>query len=323
MNRVRIARGLALLFSLAALSACDRQPDDLWLGTLEWDRVSLLAEASEPVRDILVREGDTVVAGQALLVLDGRRAEAELAAAQAEKQRLSAQLDELRQGARSEVIDAYRARLSQAQSEAEEAGRQHRRARDLRQQKVIAQAELDRAETARRSAEAATEQARAQLVELLHGTRPETLAQAEAALAAAEARLQQQQLQRERLTPQAPVAGRVDSLPYRLGDQPPAGAAVAVLLSGEAPYARVFIPASQRAGVNVGDRFRVQVEGVDEPMEAVLRSIASEPAFTPYYALLGDDASRLSYRAELVLQGEAARQLPAGLPCRVERIAHD
>ena len=50
-----------------------------------------------------------------------------------------------------------------------------------------------------------------------------------------------------------------------------------------------------------------------------MRSIRSEAAFTPYYALTGDDASRLMYRAELVLQGEAARQLPAGLSLRAER----
>ena len=52
---------------------------------------------------------------------------------------------------------------------------------------------------------------------------------------------------------------------------------------------------------------------------ARVRSIRSEAAFTPYYALTGDDASRLMYRAELVLQGEAARQLPAGLPLSAER----
>ena len=81
----------------------------------------------------------------------------------------------------------------------------------------------------------------------------------------------------------------------------------------------MFIPASIRAQVSVGDVMRVFVEGVEQPFQARVRSIRSEAAFTPYYALTGDDASRLMYRAELVLQGEAARQLPAGLPLRAER----
>ena len=46
--------------------------------------------------------------------------------------------------------------------------------------------------------------------------------------------------------------------------------------------------------------------------------IRSEPAFTPYYALVGKDAARLSYLAEIELTGQEARNLPAGLPVRVE-----
>ncbi len=58
----------------------------------------------------------------------------------------------------------------------------------------------------------------------------------------------------------------------------------------------------------------MRVEGVATPFTATLRSIRSEPSFTPYYALAGDDASRLVYPAELVLDGAAAAELPAGLP---------
>ena len=61
------------------------------------------------------------------------------------------------------------------------------------------------------------------------------------------------------------------------------------------------------------------MEGVDDTFEARVRSIASEASFTPYFALTGADASRLAYRAELVLEGDAARSLPAGLPVQVER----
>jgi HlyD family secretion protein len=46
--------------------------------------------------------------------------------------------------------------------------------------------------------------------------------------------------------------------------------------------------------------------------------IRSEPGYTPYYALVGKDAARLSYLAEIELSGEEAAQLPAGLPVRVE-----
>ncbi len=40
----------------------------------------------------------------------------------------------------------------------------------------------------------------------------------------------------------APVAGRLDALPYELGERPRAGDVVAVLLAAGAPYARVYVP---------------------------------------------------------------------------------
>jgi HlyD family secretion protein len=199
-----------------------------------------------------------------------------------------------------------------------------RRARDraaaLRSQGLLAQAELDNAETTLRMTDAAARAARAQLDELLHGTRPEQIAQAEAALAAARAQVDTLTVKRARLDVRAPRDGRVDALPYRLGDQPPLGATLVSLLAGAAPYARVYVPERLRAGVQPGQHFRVQVDGVAQPFDAVLRSVRSEPAFTPYYALSGEDAGRLVYRAELVLQGDAARALPAGLPCHAERV---
>jgi HlyD family secretion protein len=138
-------------------------------------------------------------------------------------------------------------------------------------------------------------------------------------VAAARAALDTLKLTRERLTVRAPRDGRVDALPFHAGDQPPVGAELVSLLVGDVPYARVYVPAPLRASVSIGARFSVQVEGVAEPFTATLRSIRSEPSFTPYYALAGDDATRLVYPAELVLDGGA--DLPAGLPVTATPLA--
>lgn len=303
---------------LGALTGC-ADADKPLLGTLEWDRVSLPAEASEVLLRIAVAEGERVEAGQLLLELDPRRQDARIAQARAEVEQAAAHLAELSNGARSETIDAARADLARNRAELTDAERSFSRIAELYQRKQVAIAELDRARAARDQASAATRSAEAQLRELTNGTRPEQLEQAAAALEAARGNLAQLQVGREHLSLRAPRAGLVDALPFKVGDQPPAGAELVSLLVGEQPYARVFIPASIRAQVSVGDVMRVFVEGVEQPFQARVRSIRSEAAFTPYYALTGDDASRLMYRAELVLQGEAARQLPAGLPLRAER----
>jgi HlyD family secretion protein len=125
------------------------------------------------------------------------------------------------------------------------------------------------------------------------------------------------------LTIVAPRPGRIDALPFKVGDQPPAGAVVASLLVGESPYARVFVPMPRRAAIAPGGHLDVRVQGIDLPFDSIVRSIRSEPSFTPYYALAGDDASRLAYRAELVLQGESARDLPSGLPVTAELASNE
>jgi HlyD family secretion protein len=201
------------------------------------------------------------------------------------------------------------ARTHAARTDAET---EYARAAELRKRELVAQSVVDQALAARNQRRAETDSAEAALRELTAGTRPEQVEQAAAAVDAARATLATLELTRARLTVRAPRAGRVDALPFRAGDQPPVGAVLVSLLVGDAPYARVFVPAPRRATLAPGAEFDVHVEGVATPFGATLRSISSEPSFTPYYALSGDDASRLVYRAELVLDGGA--ELPAGLP---------
>ena len=80
----------------------------------------------------------------------------------------------------------------------------------------------------------------------------------------------------------------------------------------------MYVPASQRQKIQLGSQCTVNITGYAETYKATLRSIRSDPAFTPYFALTGDDASRLAYRAELVLDDKNAMALPAGLPVQVQ-----
>ena len=145
----------------------------------------------------------------------------------------------------------------------------------------------------------------------------ERIAQAQAAARAAEAQVVAQAVTLDKLRIVAPRDARIDSLPYKLGDQAPVGAPLAILLVGDAPYARIYVPETLRASVKVGDKARVFVDGRDAALPGTVRMIRSEASFTPYYALIGKDAARLSYLAEIAL-GKDAAQLPAGLPVRVE-----
>jgi HlyD family secretion protein len=306
---------LLALVAGAGLSGCDDPGPAPILGTLEWDRVAVTAELAEPVLRWDVAEGDRVEAGTVVLELDARRQDARIAEAESDLAMSEARLAELTHGARIETIDAARANVARTHAAQEDAETEYTRVAELRKRELVAHSVVDQALAARNQRRAETLQAEAQLRELTQGTRPEQIDQATAAVAAARAALDTLKLTRERLTVRAPRAGRIDALPFRPGDQPPVGAELVSMLVGDAPYARVFVPAPRRAEVDAGTRFEITIEGIATPFTAKLRSIRSEPSFTPYYALAGDDASRLVFRAELLLDsGAGVAELPAGLP---------
>lgn len=73
-----------------------------------------------------------------------------------------------------------------------------------------------------------------------------------------------------------------------------------------------------RLQVKVGQVAQVHLEGQGAALKGHVRSIRSEPSFTPYYALTGDDVARLSYLAEIEVDAPSDMQkLPAGMPVQV------
>jgi HlyD family secretion protein len=153
------------------------------VGLLEWDRVELVAEASEPITAILVQEGERVAADDVILRQDSRRLQAQLDEAIAARAQASARLAELRRGPRVERIDEARARLQGAESEVDTLRHELRRQLSLADKKLASPEATDLARLKLDQAVAAHDMARAQLDELLAGTTAEELQQGDAVLA--------------------------------------------------------------------------------------------------------------------------------------------
>ena len=312
MNKPLRILSLSLLLSL---TACEELPP-MAVGQLESDRVELIAEVNEPITAIPVHEGERVQAGQTVLEQDSSRIETRLAQARANIDRLRARHQELENGPRQETIAATRAALREAAIERDFRDRELARLINLGERNLTSQESVDTARKLQQAAAARVEQLDAQLEELQAGTRPEQIAQSRSALAEAEAQLAGLEIDRRRHTVTAPVAALIDSLPFEGGERPAPGAVVAVLLTGDQPYARVYIPEPQRVNVRVGTELPVHIDGRESPVTGTVRRIASEAAFTPYFALTERDRSRLSYVAELTLPPQPER-LPDGVPVQV------
>jgi HlyD family secretion protein len=305
---------LPCLLAALALAGCRGAESDAALGTVEWDRVELVATAAEPITALAVREGDAVAQGQIVFEQRADRAEAELAAAAAELERTRQLLAEQQAGARPEQKREAAARVERARAALKLAESEQARGLGLKARGLVSAAELDRLGAAAELARGELAAARASQDLLNAGTRAEVLAQTQAAVAAAEQRVDALRITRERLRQRAPVAGRVESLPLEVGDTPSAGATVATLLVGTQPHARVYLSPTQRARARIGSRYAVKVHGREAALNARVRMLAAEAGFTPYYALSGNDANRLAYLAELEFEAGSAVDLAAGLP---------
>jgi HlyD family secretion protein len=177
-----------------------------WSGTVEARTISVGSRTGGRVKEILVREGDRVAAGQPLLQLEPGDLEAQRLQAQAQLEQAQANLEKLEKGSRPEEIEEARAKAQTAVAAFEEAKHGARseeiqganarlialqvaadkakldadRAHRLIASGSISQAEVDNTDAALRGAVAQRDNAKEALDELQNGERKEDIAQASA-----------------------------------------------------------------------------------------------------------------------------------------------
>lgn len=304
---------------LAALSlllvACDA-PNLQALGQLQSERVELVTESAEPILVISVAEGDELAPGDVLLTQDSSRIEARLLSMQAEIDRVTALLDEQTAGTRAETIAVAKARLEAAKVELTLGEKSLMRLEELKSKGLTSTESVDVATRNLAASRAQVALADAQLEELEAGVRQEQISQTRALLSSLNSQYALLLIDQKRLEIRSPSSARVDALPYEVGERPRPGDAVAILLIGDQPLARVYIPEIVRAQINLGTNLDVTIDGIEKVVSGRVLRIEAEASFTPYFALSEQDRGRLSYIAELELD-YAGPRLPEGLPVQI------
>ncbi len=314
MNRPLLAAPLLGLL----VGACSNgdQPQEMH-GTLERDRLELVAESHERIVEVLVREGDRVPAGTVLLRQEAGTMQPRLDQARAALAEAERRLADAVEGPRLREVEEARAALAGAESALETERREFERVDQLVERKLLSASSRDQARARRDAAVAARDQSRARLRLLQEGTRPEQIRAAEAAVERSQAVLAELETSAALYEVRAARAGWIEALPYKLGERPPAGAPVVVLLAEGTPYARIHVPEPLRASMTAGRPVAVSLDGVEGVLDGTVRYISAEAAFTPYYALTQTDRARLSYLAEVALEDPRAATLPVGVPVQV------
>ena len=199
-----------------------------------------------------------VKAGDVIVVQDRALSAAEVDAARAQLAEAEARVEELTNGPRSTTIRAAVARRDAARAQRDDAVRERDRLLGLVKRSLVSKSEADRQVAAAAAAEADLREAEADLRELQEGTRAEQLAQARKAADSARANLAGLQTTSSRLEVRAPIDATIDALPYHVGEKPPKGATVAVLLAttrAVRAHPRARADARARQGRHAGHAF--------------------------------------------------------------------
>ncbi|MCO7208313.1 MULTISPECIES: HlyD family secretion protein [Pseudoalteromonas] len=311
-----LAKRVVLILISLVITACSDSNEGVALGTLERERVIHPATTNEILIDLPVSAGQLVEKGQVIAKFDAELQQAIVAKAQAQLAQATAFLEKTLNGARPEEVAAASAKVAAANAAYTQSEANFRRAKTLVKDKLASQETLDSATAARDETFANLESAKQNLNELTNGSRVEDINSAKAQVQAAEAELKVQQKYLSDLTIKAMRAGRVDNLPWHVGERVTKGSPVVIIQANSAPYARVYIPEPYRAKLNQGMTLTVRVDGIDKDLQGELTWIASEPAFTPFYALNQEERARLMYLAEVTLP-VSENNLPTGVPAQV------
>lgn len=178
---------------------------------LPQNRADVRALLAGDVREVMVKEGDMVKAGQPIAKLDDAAQRAKVASAEAELARFQADLALARKGARREEIDVARQRVATAKSSSDLASAQAQRIEQAYKGKSVTPQEYDRAR-------GAADLARQQLIEAQRGldlvsspAQLEKIAALEAEVRRVQADLNYQRKELEYATVTAPIDGRIVS----------------------------------------------------------------------------------------------------------------
>jgi HlyD family secretion protein len=333
--RVQLRRFIPLAVVAVALVAWTgyhtwlaRQPYT-WAGTVEARDIAVGSRVGGRVKEVLVREGDRVEAGQPLVVLEAGDLNAQRLQAEGQLMQAQAALDKMQGHARpedsgkagappltgslAEQAARARAELTSAQAALEQAQLDVQRARALFQQEVKSRAELDTAESALRQARATRDARRAQLQELQQGTSADLRAQ-QGLVEAARGRLEAIDVALGELTIRAPLAARVESLDLRPGDLLPPNATAATLVEDDQLYVRIYVPETRLGKLRPGSEVPVRVDSFPgRTFTGVVENIASEGEYTPRNLQTPDERAWQVFATRIGLREDGQHQLRSGM----------
>ncbi|WEX11831.1 HlyD family efflux transporter periplasmic adaptor subunit [Chelativorans sp. AA-79] len=292
-------------------------------GRVEAVAIDISARTGGRVRDIVVKEGQTVARGEVLAHMDTQQLDAQLreARAQLQRGRIARDVAESSVTQAEAEHSAALAVVAQRRTELESAERRLNRSEQLARTSAISQQTLDddRARTA--GARAALDAARAQSASAEAGiaTARASIVDAEAIVEAAEAAIERIQVEIDDSTLRSPRDGRVQYLVAQPGEVVAGGGRVLNLIDLNDVYMTFFLPTVQAGRVALGSQARIVLDtapGVVVPAEVSFISDVAQ--FTPRTVETAEERVGLMFRIRVRVAPELLQKhadyVKPGLP---------
>jgi HlyD family secretion protein len=306
----------ALAGALATILACAPESSGTLVasGTIEIVQTDIASLVPARIVSLLRNEGDSVRAGDTLVMLTQSTLVSDIEQRQARVSAAEAVLRDLQAGARPAEIDRAQAELRTAEAELERVSKELTRMTALLQAQAISQAQFDAAKAASDAASSRRDAAAEGVKLLQEGVRENRIATARAEVAAARASVATARALSADLVLTAPVSGVVLARYAEAGEVIAAGVPLMTVGDAAHPWVRVFVAAPALASIAVGDEALAELQGVEDQLfGGRVVSIDATAQFTPRVALTESERADLMFGVKVMLS-PGTQVLKSGLP---------
>lgn len=333
--RLKELRNGARPQEIASARAAVRQAYDRWLavrrGPTVEERRQLTArlESAEANLGLARKDYDrkkTLADQGALAVAVADQARAQRATAQATRDEAAEALRRARLGGPEEEVGQAYAAYKQAQAQLNLVTAGPRREEiDAAQAAVgaaVANLDLVRRGACREDVQAAKArlvQAQSTFAEMVRGNRSEQIEQAQAATEAARGQAGASRSLLGETAIVAPMDGVVERVLVADGDLLTAGMPAVQIANANDLWLRVYLPEEVLSKVKVGDRALLAIDGIPNPVAAVVESIATQGEFTPANLQTPEERGRQVFAIRLRL-AKADPRVKAGMSATVKEL---
>jgi HlyD family secretion protein len=311
----------AAIAGAVALGACREAADPNVVrlnGRIEAAMVDLSPKVTGRVREVLVKEGDRVKAGDVLVRLDLGETGLAVARDQSAVAAARARVRDLEAGTRRSELAAADAEVDDRKAGLELAKKELQRQQFMLERKVGTQRDVDRASTEVERLTAAVSAASNRAAALREGARRNQVAQARDEAARAETVLEQSQTVAAESELRAPADAMVVHRFAEPGQLVTPGQPALTLAFLDRLYVRTFVPEIVRGRVRPGIEADVIVDAYkDRTFRGKVAEVAREAEFTPKQVETRTERVNLVYAAKVDLVGGWSEPLDLGQPAEV------